>query len=84
MKAEAGVPGMRNSGHGGGEPRPQFKLAMRGYDPGEVEEFLARVPDDPDLPVPGFARVMRGYDPEEVDLYIEHVKALSRRLRPPT
>ena len=67
--------GMHNSGQGGQEPRPQFKLAMRGYPTREVDDFLARLSDDPELPVPVFARVMRGYDPGNVDLYIKHVKA---------
>jgi DivIVA domain-containing protein len=70
---------MRNSGQGGQEPRPQFKLAMRGYATGEVDDFLARLSDDPDLPVPGFARAMRGYDPEYGDQHIEHVKGLGPR-----
>ena len=70
---------MRNSAQRGRKPQPQFKLAMRGYDPHEVEDFLAQLSDDPDLPVPGFGRVMRGYDPEEVDLHIEHAKALGHR-----
>jgi DivIVA domain-containing protein len=57
------------------KPSPKFKLAMRGYDPDEVDAFLARLSEDPDLPVPGFARIMRGYDPVQVDLHIQHVKA---------
>jgi len=65
---------MHSSGQGGLEPRPQFKPSMRGYATREVDDFLARLSDDPDLPVPGFARVMRGYDPAQVDLYIERVK----------
>jgi cell division septum initiation protein DivIVA len=55
---------------------------MRGYATREVDDFLARLSGDPDLPVPGFARVMRGYDPAQVDLYIEHVKALRHRPLP--
>lgn len=74
--------GMHNSGQGGQEPRPQFKLATRGYAKGEVDDFLARLSDDPDLPVPAFARVMRGYDPTDVDLYIKSVKASGRRPLP--
>jgi DivIVA domain-containing protein len=46
---------MRNSGQGGQEPRPQFKPAMRGYVTREVDDFLARLSDDPDLPLPDFA-----------------------------
>jgi DivIVA domain-containing protein len=76
------VPGLHNSGQDGQEPRPQFKPAMRGYATREVDDFLARLSGDPDLPVPGFARVMRGYDPAQVDLYIEHVKALRHRPLP--
>jgi DivIVA domain-containing protein len=57
--------------------KPQFKLTMRGYDPHQVEDFLAQLSDDPDLPVPDFARVVRGYDQKQVDSHIEHVKALS-------
>lgn len=66
---------MRMPGRRGQEPRPQFKLAMRGYDQREVDVYLARLPEDPGLPVPAFARVLRGYDPEQVDLYIEELKA---------
>jgi DivIVA domain-containing protein len=73
---------MRNSAERGPKPQRQFKLAMRGYDPNQVEAFLAQLCDDPDLPVPGFARVMRGYDAEQVDLHIEQVKAV--RHRPPS
>jgi DivIVA domain-containing protein len=76
------VTGMRNSGQGNQEPRAQFKLAMRGYAPREVDDFLARLSDDPDLPLPRFSRVMRGYDPAHVDLYIDSVKADSRPPRP--
>jgi DivIVA domain-containing protein len=64
------------------QPRPQFKPAMRGYATGEVDGFLARLSDEPDLPVPAFSRVMRGYDPEVVDLYIERVKAARDRPLP--
>jgi DivIVA domain-containing protein len=67
-----------SSARSGRQSPPQFKLAMRGYDPDEVEAFLAYLSDDEDLPVPGFARVMRGYDPEQVDLHIQQVKALSQ------
>jgi DivIVA domain-containing protein len=74
---EAEMPKFSNSARSGRKP-PQFKLAMRGYDPDEVEAFLAHLSDDPDLPVPDFARVMRGYDPEQVDLQIQQVKALSQ------
>lgn len=70
---------MRNSAEHGRKPARQFKLAMRGYDPNEVEAFLAQLSGDPDLPVPGFARVTRGYDAEQVDLHIENVKALGQR-----
>jgi DivIVA domain-containing protein len=69
---------MGSSPQSGRRSPPQFKLAMRGYDPEEVEAFLAHLSDDPDLPVPGFARVMRGYDPNQVDLHIQQVKALSQ------
>jgi len=77
------VPKKRNSARSGRKPPQQFKLAMRGYDPDEVEAFLAHLFVDPGLPVPGFARVMRGYDPEQVDLHIQQVKALSQP-PPPT
>jgi DivIVA domain-containing protein len=70
---------MGNSAARGRNHQRQFKLAMRGYDPNEVDAFLAQFSDDPDLPVPGFARVMRGYDAEQVDLHIENVKALGSR-----
>jgi DivIVA domain-containing protein len=76
------VPKVSNSARSGRNSPQRFKLAMRGYDPDEVEAFLAHLSDDPDLPVPGFARVMRGYDPEQVDLHIQQVKAL--RQSPPT
>ncbi len=74
--------GMQNSGQGSQEPRVQFKLAMRGYAPREVDDFLARLSDDPDLALPSFSRVMRGYDPAVVDLYIDRVKADSHPPRP--
>jgi DivIVA domain-containing protein len=77
------VPKISNSARSGRKSPQQFKLAMRGYDPDEVEAFLAHLSDDPGLPVPGFARVMRGYDPEQVDLHIQQVKALSQP-PPPT
>lgn len=70
---------MRNSAERGRNHQRQFKLEMRGYDPNEVDAFLAQLSDDPDLPVPGFARVMRGYNAEQVDLHIENVKALGSR-----
>jgi DivIVA domain-containing protein len=76
-KAE-GVPRAGKSARSWRKSPPQFKLAMRGYDPDEVEAFLAQLSDDPQLPVPGFARVMRGYDPEQVDLHIQQVKALGQ------
>jgi DivIVA domain-containing protein len=79
MAGSESVTKMRNSRQRRPKPRSQFKLAMRGYDPDEVDAFLAHLADDPDLPVPGFARVMRGYDPEQVDLHIEHVTALRHR-----
>ncbi len=66
---------MRMPGRRGRGPRPQFKLAMHGYDQREVDVYLARLPEDPGLQVPAFARVRRGYDPEQVDLYIEALKA---------
>jgi len=66
---------MHSSEQGSQEPRPQFKPAMRGYATHEVDDFLARLSDEPDLPVPSFTRVMRGYDPEMVDLYIQRVEA---------
>jgi DivIVA domain-containing protein len=72
------VPEISSSARSGRKPPRQFKLAMRGYAPDEVEAFLARLSDVPGLPVPGFARVMRGYDPEQVDLHIQQVKALSQ------
>jgi hypothetical protein len=67
-----------SSARSGRKSPPQFKLAMRGYDPDEVGAFLAHRSDNPDLPVPGFARVMRGYDPEPVDSHIRQVKALGQ------
>ena len=67
--------GTHNSEQSGEEPRPQFKPAMRGYATRDVDDFLARLSDEPDLPVPAFARVMRGYDAGQVDLYIDRVKA---------
>jgi DivIVA domain-containing protein len=70
---------MRHSAEHGRNDQRQFTLAMRGYNPNEVDAFLAQLSDDPDLPVPGFARVMRGYDAEQVDLHIENVKALRHR-----
>jgi DivIVA domain-containing protein len=76
------VPKISDSARSGRKPPHQFKLAMRGYDPDEVEAFLAHLSDDLGLPVPGFARVMRGYDPEQVDLHIQQVKSLSQP--PPT
>jgi DivIVA domain-containing protein len=76
------MPENSNSARSGRRSPQQFKLAMRGYAPDEVEAFLAQLSDDPDLPVPGFARVMRGYDPEQVDLHIQQIKAL--RQPPPT
>jgi DivIVA domain-containing protein len=72
------VPEKSNSARSGRKSPQQFKLAMRGYDPDEVEAFLAHLSDDPGLPVPGFARIMRGYDPEQVDVHIQQVKALSQ------
>jgi len=63
----------------GRQARPQFKLAMRGYDQREVDAYLARLPEEPDLPLPAFARVLRGYDPEQVDLYIQEIKAPRKR-----
>ena len=76
------MPKISNSARSGRKSPQQFKLAMRGYDPDEVEAFLAHLSDDPGLPVPGFARIMHGYDPEQVDLRIQQVKALSQQ--PPT
>ena len=70
---------MPNPAERGRNNQQQFKLAMRGYDPNEVDAFLAQLFEDPDLPVPGFGRVMRGYDAEQVDMHIENVKALGRR-----
>lgn len=70
---------MRNSAERGRNSQRQFKLVIRGYDPHEIEAFIAQLSDDPDLPVPGFARVIRGYDAEQVNLHIEHVKALGHR-----
>jgi DivIVA domain-containing protein len=78
--AEKRVNGMRNSAERG--RNQQFKLAMRGYDPNEVDAFLAQLYEDSDLPAPGFSRVMRGYDAEQVDLHIENVKALGYRPAP--
>jgi DivIVA domain-containing protein len=72
------VPKINKAARSGRKSPPQFKLAMRGYDPDEVEAFLAHLSDEPNLPIPGFARVMRGYDPEQVDLHIQQVKALSQ------
>lgn len=43
---------MPNSDKPGQEASPHFQRTMRGYEPGEVDAFLARVADDPDLPVP--------------------------------
>jgi len=76
------VPEISNSARSRRKPPQQFKLAMRGYDPEEVEAFLARLSDEPGLPVPGFARVMRGYDPEQVELHIQQFKAHNQP--PPT
>jgi DivIVA domain-containing protein len=61
------------SGKRGG--KASFKLTMRGYDPQQVDHFLAQLSEDPDLPVPEFAQVMRGYDQKQVDSHIELVKA---------
>ena len=76
------VTGMHHFEQGSQQPRPQFKPAMRGYATREVDDFLARLSDEPDLSVPAFSRVMRGYDPEVVDLYIERVKAARDRPLP--
>jgi DivIVA domain-containing protein len=72
------VPKISKPARSGRKSLQQFKLAMRGYDPDEVEAFLVHLSDDPSLPIPGFARIMRGYDPEQVDLHIQQVKALSK------
>jgi DivIVA domain-containing protein len=51
--------------------QPVFRLVMRGYDRHEVDEYLLRLSEQPDLPRPKFALVMRGYDTEAVDLYLQ-------------
>ena len=43
---------------------------MRGYDRQQVDEYLVRSAENPDLPTPEFALVMRGYDAAEVDRYL--------------
>jgi DivIVA domain-containing protein len=55
-----------------------FKLVMRGYDQREVDDYLARLSEDPRLAVPAFRKVLRGYDIEQVDTYIERVKLRPR------
>jgi DivIVA domain-containing protein len=55
---------------------------MRGYDPREVDDYLARLSDNPGLAVPTFREVMRGYNVEQVDTYIEEVKARRGKLSP--
>jgi DivIVA domain-containing protein len=57
------------------EPRPTFALVMRGYNRSEVDDYLARLSDDPNLAVPAFRLGMRGYDRRQVDEYIEELKS---------
>jgi hypothetical protein len=73
---------MPNSRQGGQEPRPQFKLAMRGYAlavwttslPVYPTTWISRSPSSP--------ASCGGYDPAHVDLYIDQVKALKHRPPP--
>ncbi len=57
-------------GMGNQAQRPAFKLAMRGYDRQQVDEYLVRLAESPDLPTPDFALVMRGYDRDDVERYL--------------
>ncbi|MFJ8477322.1 hypothetical protein [Kitasatospora sp. NPDC094011] len=57
----------------GGRPVcPRFRIAGRGYDPGQVEEALAAAhPSRTGAPaVPVFATAWRGYDPVLVDAHL--------------
>lgn len=48
---------------------PAFKMVRGGYDPVQVNQYLAR-PALQRGPAPEFATLRRGYDPAEVDRFI--------------
>jgi hypothetical protein len=52
---------------------PEFTIVMRGYNPRQVDEYVAHLIINPSLPMPDFETVMRGYSREEVQRYIRSI-----------
>lgn len=50
--------------------RPDFTVVLRGYDVGQVDQYLAALDGRPAVEPPQFTIRMRGYDVRQVDGYL--------------
>jgi hypothetical protein len=53
-----------------------FEVVRRGYDRGQVDEYVERLlGSTPPTEPPSFELIRRGYDPKQVDTYISEQRA---------